>query len=42
VQKAIETLGRDRILGVVLNGVSLTDARGGYGYYNEYVSPEQG
>jgi protein-tyrosine kinase len=41
VQRAVETLGRDRILGVVFNGVSLSDACGGYGYYNEYVPSEQ-
>jgi protein-tyrosine kinase len=35
-QRAIETLGRERILGVVLNGV--TDARQGDAYYGEYLS----
>jgi protein-tyrosine kinase len=34
--KAVETVGRERILGIVLNGVSQVDARGDYVYYNTY------
>ncbi len=38
VRKAIETLGRERILGIVLNGVSAQEIGGGDGYYyNGYV-----
>jgi capsular exopolysaccharide synthesis family protein len=45
VQKAVETLGRERILGIVLNGVSAADASDDdgsyYGYYRDYVgSPD--
>jgi protein-tyrosine kinase len=35
VQKAIDSLGRERILGIVLNGVSAAVASG-YGYYRDY------
>ena len=33
VQRAIEILGRERLLGVVLNGVDAADAEGYGGYY---------
>lgn len=36
-QKAVETLGREHILGIVLNGVNDADARGGDGYYSYYA-----
>jgi capsular exopolysaccharide synthesis family protein len=35
VQKALDQLGRDRILGIVLNGVETAELSGGYGYYGE-------
>jgi capsular exopolysaccharide synthesis family protein len=37
-QRAIEALGRDRILGIVLNAVP--DAGGAGNYYGEYLSPQ--
>jgi hypothetical protein len=41
VQKAVETLGRERILGVVLNGLSPEQSNGYYGYYSTYLRSEQ-
>jgi receptor protein-tyrosine kinase len=43
VQKAIEVLGRDHILGIVLNGVNGTELNGdGYGgYYHGYSTPSE-
>jgi protein-tyrosine kinase len=41
VQKAVETLGRERILGVVLNGLTPEQSNGYYGYYSTYFRSEQ-
>jgi Mrp family chromosome partitioning ATPase len=40
VQKALDTLGRDRILGVVLNGLSNGDLDREYGYHSHYGASE--
>lgn len=41
VQRAVETIGTDRVVGVVLNKVAETELVGGYGYqyYSEYFQP---
>jgi len=36
VQRAIEAIGADRVLGVVLNRIDKAEMVGGYGYYDNY------
>ena len=40
LQAAADTIGHERILGVVLNAVDPVEIRGG-GYYRDYYSREQ-
>ena len=39
VQRAVETIGRSRLLGVVLNGATARARSYGYDYYNSYHMP---